>query len=958
MTLNPTLADHPARVLIVDDESHSRQLLQVMLAPEGFFIQTAANGEEALALVAQQPPDLILLDIKMAGMDGYQVARSIKDSLATKNIPIIMVTALHDGHARMLGLSTGAEDFLTKPVDRAELCVRVRNLLRLKAYGDYYDRYSQVLAGEVGSRAADLIESERLYRSTFDAAPVGIVHVGLDGQWLRVNQRLCDLLGYARDDLQGLAVQGLLQSEDVAGEAEALRQMAAGTLDRHVIDEKRYRRRDGSCVWARVNMSIHRNAEGQPQHFIAVIEDISEPRRLEAQRADSERRTALALDAGQMGIWELDLATDTSVRSLRHDQIFGYATPQSEWGSKHLLACVVPEDVAAVHQTFAEALRTGAFNLECRIRWPDTSRHWIGAQGQVVRDAHGHPVRIIGIVRDTTDRNRAETELRTAKDAAETANRAKSEFLANMSHEIRTPMNGVIGMTDLVLETELTSEQRENLRIVQSSADALLTVLNDILDFSKMEAGKLELDPIDFNPRDAIGDTANAVALRAHQKGLELIVDVGAAVPQSLRGDPGRLRQILVNLLGNAIKFTARGEVVLRVTTEGSTSPDNVVLAFSIRDTGIGIPLDRQRSVFEAFTQADGSVTRTFGGTGLGLTISSQLVQLMGGRLWVESEGGKGSTFHFTASFAPGNAAVPTAGVPDAVDLRDLPVLIVDDNATNRRLLEEMALGWRMVPTLAASAPEALAALRVAQASGRPFPLVLSDFQMPETDGFTLAETIKKDPGAAGATLVMLTSGGQPGDAARCRALGIAAYLPKPVKRSELRSAILLALAVRPTATDPLALVTRHSLREARQTGRILLVEDNKVNQLVAKRCLETHGHTVVIANNGREAIALLDDAAWVGFGCVLMDVQMPEMGGFECTAVIREREQTTGRRLPIIAMTAHAMKGDEARCLAAGMDGYVSKPVQPDELLDIIERHLPVSSGPVSGATLSLRAG
>jgi PAS domain S-box-containing protein len=943
MSARPDIADQQARILIVDDDPLNRQLLEAMLAPEGFFLQAAASGEDALTMVARQPPDLILLDVLLPRMDGYQFAARIKGSVTTRNIPIIMVTDLDDRKAMMLGLSAGAEDFLTKPVDRAELCVRVRNLLRLRAYGDFQDKYSQMLEGEVGLRTADLVESERLYRSTFDEAPVGIVHVGLDGQWLRVNQRLCDLLGYPREELQSDAVQELMQSDEGAGEAEARRQMAAGTLDRHVIDEKRYRRRDGTFVWTRVNMSVHRDAEGRSQHFVSVIEDITERRTLEAQHADAERRTTVALDAGQMGTWELDLARDTIVRSLRHDQIFGYTTLQGEWGTKNLFACVVPEDLAAVRLAFEDALKTGAFSLECRIRWPDTSLHWISAQGRVDRDADNAPIRILGIVKDITDRKRAEAELRTAKDAAEAANLAKSEFLANMSHEIRTPMNGVIGLTDLVLDTELTSEQREYLRMVKSSGDALLTVINDILDFSRIEAGKLELDPIDFNPRDAIGDTANVVALRAHEKGLELIVDIGAAVPHTLRGDPGRLRQILLNLLGNAIKFTHQGEIVLRVMIE-ATAPQGVVLHFSVSDTGVGVPLDRQKSVFEAFTQADGSTTRAYGGTGLGLTIASQLVQLMGGRLWVESEGSSGSTFHFTANFALVKAPGVVA-VPDAVDLRDLSVLIVDDNATSRHVLEEMLTGWGMVPTMAEGVREALPALRAANEAGKALRLVLTDVQMPHADGFALAEAIKRDPAIAGATVVMLISGGQPGDAARCRDLGVAAYLTKPVKASELRTAILLALGVQSADRDRPALVTRHSLREARQIGRVLLIEDNRVNQLVARRLLEKHGHAVVVANNGREALSILDDAGFAGFGCVLMDVQMPEMDGFECTAIIRDRERGTGSHLPIIAMTAHAMKGDDARCLAAGMDAYLSKPIEPDEFFDVIERYLRDSS-------------
>ena len=651
-------------------------------------------------------------------------------------------------------------------------------------------------------------------------------------------------------------------------------------------------------------------------------------------------RLSLATTVAKVGVWEWDLASNTLTWDATMFDIYGFPPvvpmPYERWS-----AAVHPEDLPAFESSLQRAIdEKGQGSAEYRIILPDGSVRNVSWIARVVLDEHANVSRLIGVSMDTTDRKRAEAELRTAKDAAEAANRAKSEFLANMSHEIRTPMNGVIGMTDLLLETKLTSKQREYLGMVKSSADALLTVINDILDFSRIAAGKLELEPIDFNARDAIGDTANTVALRAYQKGLELIVDIDAAVPHTLRGDPGRLCQILVNLLGNAIKFTHHGEVILRVTTEAATMQD-LVLHFSITDTGIGIPLDRQKSVFEAFAQADASMARTYGGTGLGLTISSQLVELMGGRIWVDSEVGRGSTFHFTASFALVKAAA--AADPDPVDLRGLPVLVVDDNATHRRLLEEMLIGWRMVPTLVASVPEALAALRGAQESGRRFDLVLTDFQMPDADGFILAETIKKDPVIAGATVVMLTSASQPGDTARCRELGIAAYLPKPIKPLELRSAILLALGARSAERDRLALVTRHSLREGRETGRILLVENNSINQLVARRLLERRGHTVVVANNGRDALAILDEAAFVGFGCLLMDIQMPEMDGLECTAIIRDKEKMTGSHLPIIAITAYAMQGDEARCLAAGMDAYLSKPFEPVEFFEIIERHLGV---------------
>ncbi len=797
---------------------------------------------------------------------------------------------------------------------------------------------------------------EERFRIVVEAAPSAMVMIDRERRITLVNGRTEELFGYSRKELIGELVEILVP--------ERFRPQHPSKVESFYRNPQTRAMGSGGGLFGvskdgtevPIELGLNPISTNEGTFVLASIIDITERKRTEEElrRAKVEaEEVSRILDSSLKSIADGVIVADSAGKFLFWnevaEQIVGLGTtdtPIEGWTTHY--GCFLPDMVTPFPPQDLPLARTirgeDVYEDELFIRnsrKPDGV--WLSVNGRPLRDETNQLRGGVIVFRDTTERRRHEVELHRAKEAAETANKAKSSFLANMSHEIRTPMNGIIGMTQLLARTELRSHQRDYLTTVDESAHILLRLLNDILDFSKIEAGKLELERVNFRISECVGRASQMLMLRAAEKGLEIVCRIAPEIPDHLLGDSGRIQQVLVNLLGNAVKFTEAGEIFVNLNVESITA-ERARLHFSVSDTGIGIPADKLVQIFRPFEQAESSTTRRFGGTGLGLAISRQLVEMMHGKIWVESEPGRGSTFHFTAELEISDDQHRHEPA-ELESLLDLPVLVVDDNFTNRRILGEMLQYWHMRPVLADSAAVARHALQTADESQHPIRLILLDHHMPGEDGLHFAESLRDIRNQGQCPIIMISSGTSPIDAELGQKYGIGRFMTKPVIASELLNEVLRQFG-RYTSVKPMQPPTLATSSPV-HPRRVLLVEDNEINRRVALGLLLSRGHQVVVAVNGLEAVNTL---AAEEFDVVLMDMQMPVMDGYEATAEIRKREHQTGGHIPIVAMTAEALKGDRERCLDSGMDDYVFKPITPAEMYRAVERFptlcLPVDAG------------
>jgi two-component system, sensor histidine kinase and response regulator len=922
--------------VIVDDNPRNLQVLSSILDREGYKVRPALNGEMALRSITLAPPDVVLLDIRMPGMDGFEVCRRLKADPRTREVPVIFISALHDTEDKLTAFQVGGVDYVAKPFQMEEVLARVRAHVQLYRMQRHLEELVQERTAELQQANDSLRESEqqqRLTRFALDRLTDGILLLDDEGAFHYVNQGACERLGYAQETLLARHISDIAPDLDGVHWAAFLRDIHAAGF---VTLESELRTQGGEAFPAKIRANSF-EYEGQA-YSLAFVHDISERKQAQAALAAAEARSRLLLESVGEGIFGVNKAGLITFINPAGASLLGYA-PETLIGQSahqaihhsHRDGSPYPLEECPVHRSCTHA----ETQHEEEVLWRIDGTPLEVEYTSVPLQQNGQPDGVVVVFHDISERKHYEEQLHQALHRAEEASLAKGYFLANMSHEIRTPLNAIIGMTHLALHTELTPKQSGYLQKVNHSAQNLLGIVNDILDFSKIEAGKMEIEQVPFRIETVLGEIADEVGLKAQEKGLEFLVSVEPGMPVELIGDPLRLSQILLNLANNAVKFTRDGEVVVTVR-ELASRDQRIKLEFCVRDTGIGIAPAQQLQLFEAFSQADSSITREFGGTGLGLAICKRLTEMMGGKISLLSRPGQGSEFKFTIWL--GRAEHQDAGPRLPPELCRRRVLVVDENPTAREILCRQLTAFGLLAEGVASRGDAVSQVAIAARAGAPFHLMLVDQRITGPRGTHTRWQMRTDDDVPSVPAIVMVPSFEQGGGINLEdpENGYVGYLVKPVGASQLYPAILKAFGL----GEPLPPGAGKRPDDALAVGRglagmeILLVEDNDLNQELARELLEQVGARVSVAGNGREALEQLRQSP---FDLVLMDLQMPVMDGLSATRAIREQREWD--RLPVIAMTAEAMAGDREKCLAVGMNDYISKPIDPAQMFATIVR-------------------